>query len=209
MSGFDALNEAMIEETIVRRGVTTPHLLEAMRAVPRHRFLPERSGFEAYEDHPVPIGFGQTASQPYVVAWMLHLANVGPGTRLLEIGVGCGWAIAVATAMGARCFGVERHPALASRAIATLRATGLSADIRCADGALGWIEHAPFDAIVVSCAPPSVPQALLGQRARGGRLVAPVGPADVQRLLCIGDDGVVDHGAVRFVPWVDGIDGAP
>jgi protein-L-isoaspartate(D-aspartate) O-methyltransferase len=203
--GADALNEAMIEETIARRGLTDPALLDALRAVPRHRFLPAESAFEAYEDHPVGIGFGQTASQPYVVAWMLHLAGVRAGTRLLEVGVGCGWLLALAVAMGARAVGVERQPALAARAAASLRAAGLPADVRCADGADGWHERGPFDAIVVSCASEDVAPGLLAQRAPGGRVVAPVGGDDIQRLLVWSDEGVEDHGAVRFVPMRRGM----
>ncbi len=203
---YGAILDAMIEETLCTRGIHDEAIFDAMRRMPRHRFLPLEALPVAYDDHAVSIGFGQTASQPYVVAWMLQLACIRPGHRVLEVGVGSGWAAALCAAMGATVFGIERHGALASRARASLAAAGADVTVKHADGYLGWPEHAPFDAILVSAAPPSVPPALVQQLGTAGRLVLPVGDSHTQSLLLVTKSSSNDQGAVRFVPMTPGVE---
>jgi protein-L-isoaspartate(D-aspartate) O-methyltransferase len=195
----------MVDAQIVARGVADERVLDAMRRVPRHLFVPEPLRFEAYEDHPIAIGEGQTISQPYIVALMLELARISPGDRVLEVGVGSGYVAAVMAAMGAHVFGLELVPSLAARATHTLAELGYAAEIRCADGYAGWAERAPFDAIVLSAAPPTIPKRLCEELAIGGRLVAPEGTS-VQELVVVERraDGFHESRAlyVQFVPMV-------
>jgi protein-L-isoaspartate(D-aspartate) O-methyltransferase len=196
--------ERMVEEQIVARGVADPAVLAAMRAVPRHRFVPGVHLRVAYADHPLPIGHGVTISQPYIVALMTELAQIRPGDRVLEIGTGCAYQTAVLAALGAQVFSVEILDELAAQAAATLAALGLvDITLRRGDGHAGWPEHAPFAAIVVTAAPPVVPPPLLAQLAPGGRLVIPVGRGvqDLQRITRHGDTFSTEAVApVRFVP---------
>jgi protein-L-isoaspartate(D-aspartate) O-methyltransferase len=155
--------------------------------VPRHRFVPESERAHAYEDRPLPIGDAQTISQPYIVALMSELANVGPGDRVLEVGTGCGYQAAVLAEMGVEVFSIEIIESLAKRARATLSELGYGEriEVRQGDGYAGWFEHAPFDAILVTAAPPEIPNPLKQQLKVGGRLVIPVGTYFQQLSLVI------------------------
>jgi protein-L-isoaspartate(D-aspartate) O-methyltransferase len=175
-----------------------------MRRIPRHLFVPDGERLLAYGDGPVAIGNGQTISQPYIVALMTELAAVGPGSRALEVGTGCGYQTAVLAACGAEVWSVEIDPELSARAAATLEALGIgNVHLRVGDGALGWPEAAPFDGVVVTAAPQAVPPALQEQLAPGGRLVIPIG--DVAQELWVitrTPEGVRRDAVlpVRFVP---------
>ncbi len=198
----------MVERTIARRGVQDEAVLQAMRAVPRHRFVPERSRMRAYDDLPLEIGEEQTISQPYIVALMAELGRVGPGTRVLDVGTGSGYQAAVLAEMGADVYSIERIQALLDRARRTLEETGYSRiHLRTGDGKEGWPEHAPYDAILVAAATPHVPPALIDQLADAGRLVLPVGGEDIQELLVLektpwGSIRRRTVGGVAFVPLV-------
>jgi protein-L-isoaspartate(D-aspartate) O-methyltransferase len=158
------------------RDVDDEAVLDAMRTVPRHEFVPDRLERDAYDDGPLPIGHGQTISQPYIVALMTDLANVGKGDRVLEVGTGSGYQAAVLAELGAEVYSIEIVEALAERARKTLSRLGYEkVHVRHGDGYAGWPEHAPFDAIVVTAAPPEIPKPLEEQLAVGGRLVVPVG----------------------------------
>jgi len=197
----------MIEEQIIARGVTHGPTLAALRAVPRHRFVPADAQREAYEDHPLPIDHGQTISQPFIVAFMTEAVAVKPGEKVLEIGTGSGYQAAILAAMGAKVFTIEIIPELAERAAATLRELGYDqVRVRAGDGYKGWPEEAPFDAIVVTAAPDTIPPALLEQLAEGGRLVIPVGPQHGgQELILVTKTKGKLHQRnllpVRFVPF--------
>jgi protein-L-isoaspartate(D-aspartate) O-methyltransferase len=165
----------MVERQIESRGVRDPHVLRAMRTVPRHRFVPESQRASAYEDRPLPIGHQQTISQPYIVALMSELADLKPGDRVLEVGTGSGYQAAVLAEMGVEVFSIEIVEPLAKQAAATLKELGYAVTVRHGDGYAGWPEQAPFDAILVTAAPPHIPEPLEAQLALGGRLVIPVG----------------------------------
>ena len=166
----------MVRNQIERRGIRDQAVLRAMQTVPREQFVPASERSRAYSDRPLPIGEGQTISQPYIVALMSSLARITPGTRVLEIGTGSGYQAAVLAELEAEVWSIELLPGIGARAETTLRALGYDGiNLRVGDGYLGWPEAAPFDRIVVTAAPPEIPQALLDQLAPGGRLVAPVG----------------------------------
>lgn len=197
--------ERMVQEQITARGVNDPRVLEAMASVPRHRFVAPADAKLAYDDHPIPIGHGQTISQPYIVASMSELARVEPGDRVLEIGTGSGYQAAVLAAMGADVYSLEIVPALGAQARALLQELGYPVHLRVGDGYEGWPEAAPFDAILLTAAPPTIPQPLLDQLAPGGRLVAPEGDSHQQRLVLVekAEDGSTERRVVygvRFVP---------
>jgi protein-L-isoaspartate(D-aspartate) O-methyltransferase len=200
---------AMVASQIEARGVRDARVLHAMRIVPRHEFVPAKLRRHAYEDRPLPIGDGQTISQPYIVAAMTELAGAGPGMRVLEVGTGSGYQAAVLAATGAEVHSIEVVEALHARAAATLARLGYErVQLRAGDGRVGWPEAAPFDAIVVTAAAEAVPPALLEQLADGGRLVIPVGH-DHHQVLEVhrrsGDTVVVEHVfPVAFVPLVGG-----
>jgi len=195
----------MVRRQIEARGVHDARVLEAMRTVPRHRFVPESRGAQAYDDRPLPIGHQQTISQPYIVALMTELADVKPGDTVLEVGTGSGYQAAVLAEMGVRVFSIEIVEPLVKRAKATLAKLGYATrvEVRHGDGYAGWREHAPFDAIVVTAAPPKIPQPLKQQLKVGGRLVIPVGK-HYQSLLRVTrtKDGFREEAVipVRFVP---------
>lgn len=176
--------ERMVRDQIESRGVADPEVLRAMRKVPRHLFVEEALIPQAYEDHPVPIGHGQTISQPYVVAWMTELLEVGPGLRVLEIGTGSGYQAAVLAELGAWVFTVERVKPLYEAARQRLETMGYrKVRFKLDDGTMGWPEEAPFDRIVVTAGGPRIPEPLLGQLADPGRLVIPVGPSRRSQAL--------------------------
>jgi protein-L-isoaspartate(D-aspartate) O-methyltransferase len=171
-----AERERMIAGQIEARGVTAPRVLEALRRVAREDFVPPALARFAYDDGPLPIGVGQTISQPYIVAAMIAAARVSPGDRVLEIGTGSGYGAAVLSRIAGEVFTVERIEALADATRSRLVELGYTnVHVLAGDGSLGWPEHAPYDAIVVTAAGPKVPRPLLSQLASGGRLVMPVG----------------------------------
>jgi protein-L-isoaspartate(D-aspartate) O-methyltransferase len=175
--------ERMVEEQLVRRGVTDERVLAAMRRVPRHRFVEEALRDRAYGDHPLPIGENQTISQPYIVAAMTQLLQLTGSEKVLEVGTGSGYQTAVLAELARRVCSVERLPALATRARRTLEDLGYTnAVVKTADGTYGWSDEAPFDRILVTAGAPTVPGPLFQQLAEGGRLVVPVGEAQAQVL---------------------------
>ncbi len=208
MIEFEGLRERMTE-VLARRGITDRRILEAFRSVPREVFLPPRLAEFAYEDTPLPIGEGQTISQPHVVAMTVEALGLRGGERVLEIGTGSGYAAAILSRLTSEVYTVERVRSLFEEARKRLARLGYeNIHILCADGSVGWAEHAPYDAIVVSAGAPRVPRALLEQLAVGGRLVLPVGPDEaLQTLVRVTRDGETDYrqepiAEVRFVPLV-------
>jgi protein-L-isoaspartate(D-aspartate) O-methyltransferase len=184
-----------------------PRVADAMLRVPRHAFVPSAQRALAYANHPLPIGGGQTISQPYIVAIMSQLLDVGPGDRVFELGTGSGYQAAVLAAMGVDVYSVEIVPQLAERAVANLDAAGFpQVQVRAGDGWLGWPEAAPFDGIILTAAAPVIPDHLIAQLKPGGRLVMPIGETNGVQQLAIFDkdeDGSLrrrDLLPVRFVP---------
>lgn len=157
---------AMVERQLAARGIDDSRVLAAMLAVPRHRFMPESMADRAYDDGAQPIGHGVTISQPYIVALMTQLADVQPGEAVLEVGTGSGYQAAVLAELGAKVYSIERIDALARTAAATLRSLGYEVEVRHGDGYLGWPERAPFAAILLTAAPPTVPSAARSARDR-------------------------------------------
>ncbi len=178
--------ERMVEGQLAGRGITDPRVLEAMRKVPRHLFVDEALRDRAYGDYPLPIGEGQTISQPYMVAIMSQLLRLTGSEKVLEIGTGSGYQTAVLAELTRRVCSVERLASLATRARGTLEGLGYTnVWVRTADGTFGWLDEAPFDRILVSAASPSIPAPLFEQLAEGGRLVLPVGDAFSQTLTVV------------------------
>ncbi len=207
---FTADRLKMVEKQIFARGIDEENVLEAMRSVPRHLFVPEAVRDQAYEDFPKRIGSGQTISQPYIVALMTALLDLEGGEKVLEIGTGSGYQAAVLSKMGAIVYTIEIREELGEQARETLdRLAYRDIHYRIGDGYQGWPEEAPFDAIIVTAAPPEIPQRLVEQLEVGGKLVVPVG-VYIQDLMVVtkGKDGVKKErvSAVRFVPMVTEID---
>lgn len=196
----------MIVEQLREREIRDPRVLEAMRAVPRHRFVSGELQPYAYADAPLPIGRGQTISQPYVVAFMAEALRLRGGERVLEVGSGSGYASAVLSLLAGEVYGIELEEELWARSVETVRALGYAnVHLRRGDGFLGWPEHAPFDAIVLSCAAEAIPPPLWEQLAPGGRLLYPRGGAgDPQELVLVtkAPEGPRERrlAPVRFVP---------
>jgi protein-L-isoaspartate(D-aspartate) O-methyltransferase len=208
---------AMVADQIVARGIANGAVLEALRSVPRHEFVPADVAGRAYDDSALPIGLDQTISQPYIVALMTELAAPKAGARVLEIGTGSGYQAAVLAAMGAEVYSIEIVEPLGRRAAETLRRLGFGAvKTRIGDGYRGWPEAAPFDAIVVTAAPPRIPEPLKRQLAEGGRLVVPVGEhfQELKLLTRTSADWPARWkertvAPVRFVPMIGEAGGKP
>jgi protein-L-isoaspartate(D-aspartate) O-methyltransferase len=209
VSDLAEARDLMVERQLARRGISDPRVLSAARVVPRHAFL--RSGLAgcAYDDHPLPIGSGQTISQPFVVARMAEAAELSPDDRVLEVGTGSGYAAALLSWLVDRVYTIERHAELGEGARRVLQEQGYgNIEVRIGDGTLGWPEAAPFDAILVAAGGPFVPAALKRQLKKGGRLVMPVGGQNaVQKLVKLVRRGPdvfdeADLGGVMFVPLV-------
>ena len=200
--------EKMVDQQMERRGIANPRVLDALRAVERHRFVPEPAQGDAYEDYPIAIGFGQTISQPYIVALMTEAIDPRPGDRVLEIGTGSGYQAAVLALLVKDVYSIEIVKPLGEAAAGLLESLGYdNVHVRIGDGYQGWPEEAPFDAIVVTAAPPEVPQALVDQLAEGGRMVIPVGTSYQELLMVEKKKGKVTKRVitvVRFVPMVKG-----
>ena len=199
--------EQMVREQLAGRDIGNPRVLAAFRAVPRHEFVPPASRQWAYADYPLPLAAGQTISQPYVVALMSQLLDLTGSERVLEVGTGSGYQTAILARLAAQVYSVERLPDLSRAAAETLARLGVSnVKLRVGDGSLGWPQHAPFDAIVVTAAAPALPPPLLAQLTAGGRLVLPVGrPFDqhLQRWRRRGEGWHAETlAAVAFVPLV-------
>jgi protein-L-isoaspartate(D-aspartate) O-methyltransferase len=198
---------AMVADQIEARAIDDPAVLEAMRTVPRHRFVPDRFVGLAYSDQPLPIGSGQTISQPYIVALMTDLLDVEPGDKVLEVGTGSGYQAAVLAELEAEVYSVEIIPELAAAADTALSSLDYDVTLAEADGYFGWKEHAPFDAIIVTAAPDHVPQPLVEQLSSGGRLVIPVGPIGAVQTMWrfnVDSSGELvgqNFGPVQFVPF--------
>lgn len=204
-----AARERMVREQMEARGVKDRRVLAAMRATPRHLFVPKGLERRAYEDTPLPIGYGQTISQPYIVASMSEMLGVGPGDRVLEIGTGSGYQAAVLAQLAKEVFSIEIVPELGKQSEILLKQLGHSnVEVKIGDGYKGWPEKAPFDRIILTAAPPEIPQSLVDQLKNGGRLVAPEGQA-WQELVVIDKDASgktkrrTAYG-VQFVPMVKG-----
>lgn len=209
MENLKRLRDRFVAEQIEARGVADPLVLAALRKVPRENFVPVDQKSLAYEDRPLPIGAGQTISQPYIVAFMVAAMSLRGGEKVLEIGAGSGYAAAVLAEIAKDVFAMERIGELADLAAGNLAAAGYeNARVRHADGSEGWPEQAPFDAILVSAGAPEVPPALMQQLGVGGRLVVPVGSKpDEQELIRVtrlGEDEFrrEDLAGVRFVPLI-------
>lgn len=200
---YASRRQAMVTHQLAGRDVSDRDVLDAMRTVPRHLFVPEKYRDESYRDHPVPIGEGQTISQPYIVGVMTQLLEVDSTSKVLEIGTGSGYQAAVLAEICDSVFSIEIVEPLATRAEYLLDSLGYRVKVRCGDGYRGWDEHAPYDGIIVTAAAPKVPQPLIDQLKVGGRLVIPVGDFS-QDLMVITktEDGVVTKNifGVRFVP---------
>ncbi len=201
-----ARRDRMVTVHIENRGIRNAAVLAAMRRTPRHLFVPEKIRQRAYEDNPLPIGHNATISQPYIVALMTELLQAGPRHKVLEIGTGSGYQTAILAQLAAHLYSIELEPELARTASATLQSLGYAnVTVRQGDGYLGWPEHAPFDRILLTAAPPQIPPRLVEQLARGGRLVAPVGGSAGQELVLLeklpnGKTRTTQAGAVIFVP---------
>ena len=206
---FAAAREELVETGVIGYGIEDPAVIQAIRAVPRHRFVPPEYWDQAYENHPLPIGYGQTISQPYIVALMTEALELEPGDRVLEIGTGSGYQAAVLLELGMEVYSIEIVGPLADSAATVLEELDYAnLKLKHADGYFGWEQAAPFDAIIVTAAPDHVPQPLLSQLEVGGVLVIPVGPVGgFQELWTVRRVAVDEYvntslGGVRFVPLV-------
>jgi protein-L-isoaspartate(D-aspartate) O-methyltransferase len=207
MTDFAAARQRMVDSQLRARGISDQRVLDAMLRVPRDEFVPGAYRAEAYEDHPLPIGQGQTISQPYVVAVMLELLRLTTGDRVLEVGTGSGYATALLSLLVARVFSIERHATLATAARDVLaRLRYCNVQVFTGDGSVGLPDSAPFDAILVSAAAANIPPALIAQLRDNGRMVIPVGNADSQDLQFIRMINrvpqITRREPVRFVPLI-------
>ena len=209
---FTLLRDKMVSAQIEARGIRDSRILGVMRRVPRHKFVPGVYKGYAYEDTPLPIGKGQTISQPYIVALMTELLQLKGNERVLEIGTGSGYQAAILAELVKQVYTIEIMPELAARAEKLLKSLGYNnITVKCGDGYLGWEEHAPFDAIIVTCAPEDVPQPLIEQLAEAGRLVIPVGSSSQELVLIQKQNNKIKRRSiipVRFVPMLNSGDGS-
>lgn len=206
---YSSLRRQMVDSQLRQRGIAAERLLAAMERVPRHEFAPERYRDQAYEDHPLPIGEGQTISQPYIVAIMLDALKLSPTDKVLEIGTGSGYVTALLAELTAHVISIERHESLVESARALLAALGYSnVNVVTGDGTQGFPEAAPYDAIVVSAAAADMPPALITQLGEGGRMIIPVGSEDSQQLRLVrmenGQPNIEFRELCRFVPLIAG-----
>jgi len=204
---FADLRFRMVEEQLSGRGINDERVLAAMRGIQRHTFVSKKQQLSAYEDRPLPIGKGQTISQPYMVALMSQILDLNKSEKVLEIGTGSGYQSAILASLAQEIYSIEKIETLAEQAQSNLRGLGSeNVFIKVGDGSLGWPEEAPYDAIIVTAAAPSVPQPLLEQLAPGGRLVLPVGSAHRQVLQkwwrVVGGFEHEDYSPVAFVPLI-------
>ena len=202
---FAAEREKMVREQIAMRGITDGPLLAALRKVARDQFVPERMRNLSYTDQPLPIGYDQTISQPFIVAFMTAKLQLRPTDRVLEIGTGSGYQAAILAQLSGHVYTIEIVAPLGERARATMQRLGYkNVHVKIGDGYQGWPEKAPFDAVIVTCAPEQVPRPLVEQTREGGRIIIPVGSAGIQRLYRLEKkEGVLKHEAilpVLFVP---------
>lgn len=207
ISSLAALRQSMVELQLRKRGISDQRVLDAMARVPRHEFAPLQYREQAYEDHPLPIGEGQTISQPYIVALMLQILAVSPNDRVLEVGTGSGYVTALLAELASEVISVERHAVLAEQARDVLvRMAYSNVRVIVGDGSRGFPQAAPYDAVIVSAAAAEVPSALLEQMREGGRMIIPVGPPDSQQLQVIrmenGEAKIGLRELCRFVPLV-------
>lgn len=207
IDAFLAQRRNMVESQLRARRIRDERVLNAMLHIPRHEFVSEEYRDQVYEDHPIPIGEGQTVSQPYIVAIMLQSLALDPADRVLEVGTGSGYQTALLSELAREVYSVERHPVLAQAAESTLARLGyLNAKVLIGDGSRGLPEVAPFDAIVVSAAAPGIPAPLFAQLREGGRMVIPVGPSHAQELQLVrkqaGEPLVTKLEGCRFVPLI-------
>jgi protein-L-isoaspartate(D-aspartate) O-methyltransferase len=205
---YEFLRHRMVEEQIIARGISDSTVINAMLEVKRHLFVPEKFRVSAYEDHPLPIGYRQTISQPYIVALMTELLKANMNHKILEVGTGSGYQAAVLSLLADSVFTIEIIPGLAASAEKRLDSLGYNnVTVKAGDGYKGWKEHAPFDGIIVTCAPKKVPPLLLEQLAIGGRMVIPVGSYFQELLLLTRDSTGISEKSivpVRFVPMIKG-----
>jgi protein-L-isoaspartate(D-aspartate) O-methyltransferase len=207
MDPFTGQRRQMVELQVRARGIRDERVLAAMEKVPRHLFVPENMRREAYDDRPLPIGDGQTISQPYIVALMTDLLDPHIGDRILEIGAGSGYQAAILSELASEVITIERIPAVAARARRNLSTAGSRpVEVIVGDGTLGYPQKAPYQGILVTAGTPEIPPPLIGQLADGGRLVAPVGPHGIQELVRLVREGErirrEAHGGVVFVPLI-------
>jgi len=204
---FAAFRQKMVSVQLYARGIRNERVLAAMAKVPRHLFIAEEFRQDAYEDHPLPIGVGQTISQPYIVAFMLEVLSLEGSEKVLEVGTGSGYVTALLAELVRQVYSVERISALANQAQAMLQGLGsTNVRIRTGDGSQGWVEYAPYDAIVVSAAARQVPQALLEQLRDQGRIMIPIGSPEAQELVLVrkiaGQLAMTRLEGCRFVPLI-------
>jgi protein-L-isoaspartate(D-aspartate) O-methyltransferase len=206
-TSFDEARHQMVEQQLAGRGITDERVLQVMREVPRHQFVPEDLWDMAYRDTPLPIGYSQTISQPYIVAYMTQMLQLTPDDRVLEVGTGSGYQVAILSRLAEQVYTIERVEELAIRAEQVVKELGYdNITFRVGDGGYGWPEAAPFDAIIITAAAPEVPQPLVDQLAGGAPLLAPIGPTGYQELIRLTQQGertqVENLVPVAFVPLV-------
>jgi len=202
---YEAARERMVTQQIISRGVMDAATLKALRKVPRHIFVPKEYENEAYDDNPLPIGYGQTISQPYIVAYMTEIAGPDPSKKALEIGTGSGYQAAILGEVVKKVYSIEIVPELARESAERLKKLGYTnITVKYGDGYKGWKEYSPFDIIIVTAAAEEIPQPLIDQLAENGRLVIPVGtPAAVQELILLEKkDGKIERSRLTFVRFV-------
>jgi protein-L-isoaspartate(D-aspartate) O-methyltransferase len=205
---FEDQRTEMVHDQIRSRGITDEKVIAAMQKVERHRFVPAEYRAEAYEDYPLPIGDGQTISQPYIVAFMTEALELKPTDKVLEIGTGSGYQAAILAGICDSVYTVEIFQSLALSAITVLNELGyLNVSVKVGDGYQGWAEHAPYDGIIVTCAPGQIPEKLQQQLAEGGRMIIPIGGDYTQELILLekGNGKIQKKNVlpVRFVPMID------